>query len=615
METYSVDTTLRILGKAQQEDIHYLLTHGEKKDAPTRKGTPFFFYQSSIFSSPHRKGKENIPSHREYYTKCKKTDELTPLHLSLLEYMFKSSSYLGSNYHKLKGKIRVNAIENLVFSLSGSTNNNKTRAEVVFKKLFSTLVTIYEIDEDAEKMIKAFPIFDDLKYNEIEEVYEYTFSDSVSFIYAIEPLVSHQAIQILHDYSFSPVMSYFINYTATLNKEIKHISIPNLAVEMDYLPEDRDVRAELFEGLSDFLCQRGSGKRKGVLSSAYGLKLDEEMPRGKEVFLLPRHSKKPVVMIDDKTTSFVDCILTDGDMESYAFLNSSESVSSEEEIERRVEERLQEEVQFALAKRKREYVDFSELTIEKYSHIGDIANEYGYNKAEAIVILAGYCDWHEERGVQQSKDRFILKWREWLENSTKDPRNKIQNKRKKEINAPNKGSAKNIVLDEKIKEVYRNKSVDDVDGIEYFTKFKNYYLSIDGFAVDWIPRFENWVIDSMKRASEDTLKRGNSVIENNFYYARIVSEEIKGFIESSGYSITDVLNGDVEFEEISYKSFPIPAKFGKGLETLFSFKDKARNDKILNRYATPHQIDKVDIRQIEAVNEGGDYIEGEIDVK
>lgn len=584
---YFIDDTLRLLSSVKQADIHYFLSEGRKKGALSRRGTPFFFYQSGLFSSPYRKGREGLPPDREYYTKCKKSEELTPLHLSLLEYIFGISEHLSTKQHKLVGTVRLSAIENIIFGFS-STGRSKARAEVVFKKLFSALISIYCIDDEGETLTKTFPLFDFLRYDENTMSYEYGFSDMCSFLYAVEPLVSYNAIKTIHGEGFPSSVSYIVNYATTVNKDFKHLSISNLVNALDYLPEGKESRGELLNGISDFLCFK---EKRKFLKSSYGIKVDVEMPRGKEVFVLPlRRSARPIIEQEANTLSFIRILNEGGDYEEYEMLTSKDQDPIEDEIERRVDERVEEEVANILAKRKAMYIDFADLNVRTYSIILDVATEYGFSETEATVMLAKYCEWHQDKDVQQSRDRFITKWKEWVENSSTYARDKIE-PRKRKVDAPNKGDAKNIILNDEMKKVLEKHSVSNIDGIEYFTKFRNYYLSVGGYINDWIPRFENWVMDSKKRASEDTLKKGNLVIENNFYYARIISEEVKTFIRNNGYDISDVVSGKIEFEDVVFRSFPVPSKYGKGNEILFSFKDGAMNDEILKQYITPRNID------------------------
>ncbi len=608
---YSIDDTLQVLSLIKKEDVHYYLSEGRNQGAMLRRGMPFFFYQSGIFSSPHHKGRSNIHPDREFCTKCNKNEELTPIHLSLLEYLFGTATYLSPKYHKLTGKIKAGAIENFIFSFLRQ-GRSRARAEAVFKKLLSTFISVYKIEEGEDALVKTFPIFDFLQYDEATDTYEYSFSDMSSFLYAIEPLVSYASIQNIHEASFPIIVSYLVNYTVTLKSGSNHLSIPNLMNALDYFPEDKEVREETFNGISDFLSE---SKNRAVIKSLYGITLDVETIRGKEVFILPRRREKGTVSVKPDTVFFVEAIIGGQDMEKFAFLNSKDTDPLEDEIAERIKDGIEEE----LEKRKNKVVDFSDLNVKSYSAILDITEEFGLSVGEASVILAGYCEYHLAFEVKQSPDKFIIKWKAWVERNLEDSRNRIVPKGRKEFNEPNKGDAKNIEMSQDIEATFEKHGISRLDGLEYFTKFKNYYLSVDGYAVNWLPRFENWIIDAKKRTAEDTLKKGNTVVENNFYYARIVSEEVKGFIKKGGYSVSDVLSGELEIEEITFRHFPVPSKYGKGKETLFSFKDKALNEQILKQYTTPQTFDDGDkmaeiLESTEVkIKEDNNIIEGEIE--
>lgn len=201
----------------------------------------------------------------------------------------------------------------------------------------------------------------------------------------------------------------------------------------------------------------------------------------------------------------------------------------------------------------------------------------GRPKAESVTIIMT-----KTRKMPQTEQTTIEEKGNTPEISNQESQIKKQ--------SPNKGNAENIIFNEEMKEIAKKHDLDELDGIESFTKFKNYQLANNAKKVNWLPMFENWIINGKKFQKPQT----QTAIEENFYHARIISEEVKGFIEKSGYSVSDVISGELEIEEITFKTFPVPIRYGKGMETLFSFKNKAMNDKILSQYTTTQQPDYIE---------------------
>lgn len=223
-----------------------------------------------------------------------------------------------------------------------------------------------------------------------------------------------------------------------------------------------------------------------------------------------------------------------------------------------------------------EYVDFETLELE--DDLVTKAKIEGYSYAEIEIMF------NEFRNYYLSKAKPIKSlpraWGRWVKNS----------KNKKE-NSANKGNAENIILNDDMKEVLTEHKIGEIDGIEIFNDFKNYYLSKGQTRALWKPAFATWVGKDTRYKKEKLAQQSSSkamrTTEENFYFMKLVSEQIKKIITEQGYAISDIIHKKVVIEEVGFDTYPVPPKFGKGNETLFSWKNQKMQNDAIGSFVTP----------------------------
>ena len=161
----------------------------------------------------------------------------------------------------------------------------------------------------------------------------------------------------------------------------------------------------------------------------------------------------------------------------------------------------------------------------------------------------------------------------------------------KTANSENKGKAENIVFNDEMKNVLKEHDINEIEGIEIFNDFRNYYLSRGQSRALWLPAFSTWVGKDTRFKKEKLAQQSTSkamkTTEDNFYFMKLVSEQIKNIIAEKGYSLSDIISKKVVFEEIRFETYPVPPKFGRGDETLFSWSSQKMQNDAISGFTTP----------------------------
>jgi hypothetical protein len=163
---------------------------------------------------------------------------------------------------------------------------------------------------------------------------------------------------------------------------------------------------------------------------------------------------------------------------------------------------------------------------------------------------------------------------------------KQKSKSKKE---EEKTGAKVLVYDEVFKEISKKHGIDDAEAITIFTKFKNHHIVKETVSNKWSYLWENYLITGIEINKKRTISTHTerNRIEMDFYAAQLVSTYIKEQIKTKGISISDVISGKVQIEGLEFVSLPVPPSLGRGNETIFRWKDRNIQEKMMQKYREP----------------------------
>lgn len=571
MDEYVIDDTIEFLFELSPKDTTYFLTSMENKNKTPSKQVPMFFYASKLFSYPIRKKVEDYEGDNEYNIYSGNDVQLTPDHLLILELLFAKAMYVSKNNKQLIGEMKYKVLQNYL-----SSGNSKQ----LFLDVLNASVVIKNKHEDKEVV---FSLFSGYKYNDLEDVCNYAFSEMVSVLHSVEA-----GIRITEDKStLTAQLQYMVKYMITQDSE-KYLPLPTLLYSSGYFPENTEERTLVLTSMSDKI------RSKGVLNfikKSFGVSVDTDLPNGKEVFKKGRRANNAIIFPSKYSEDFFHAVQI-SDLDSLRAMYEVDNDNIEDEVERRVKERLEVEVELVLKKQKLKYIDFHSLEILQ-GDLLEIAEELGFSKVEATMQLSTFSQWYSEKGNKIPPLKLNYIWGKWLNTATRIIEEKqTKTNRDKNSRTPNSGHASSIVFNEEMEEVIKNNEVDKFKGEEYFRKFKNYQVGHSRFADNWVALFDTWVIEAITRDTKEKMKNGGSIVDENYYYALIIHKEVSNFVRKSGYEPLDIINGELEITEIGCKSVVVPPRFGSGVKHLLFFNNQSLNDEILKPYITKYEPSK-----------------------
>jgi len=573
MDSYHPQDTIDFLTVIEKRDLHYFLYEGSSVDEVTIPKVPMLFYQGMFTSGENLNTVLSSSSDNSY--SIESHPSLGASGLSFLEeLLYRAKVEKGSR--RLYGEISCKAVENIL--------RRKDMDNQILKNVFTSLVKIN--NSELEKTVR-FPIFDKTEYDKMNDKYIYHFSESISILYATEKSIK---TEVWGATNLSPTLSYIIKYVLSSEEE-EYVPVSEILLKINMLHSDTLKRKKLLSDIRDELEEKG---KLSKIKKEYGVNIDlDGLPIGKEMIKVGRRARGVIITPKRQEEDFFHAVLNN-DVDTLRIMTMTDQEMNEENIEdevsRRVAEKLSDEVDKALKKHKTEYIDFGSLSI-KQGDLLDIAEENGFTKAEASIILSSFSDWYISKSKKMIKKTSLNRlWGDWINNAEKDKKWKIVPKeRMSDVVEPNRGYARNIVYDDKIEKILREEGIEDLDGREVFKKFKNHFLALNVFMDDWLPRFQNWVMEHKEIVKTRENKGVGGIAEENYYLALIVHNDVASFIENAGYSVESVLQRELEIEEVAITRVTVPPKYGKGERYILSFKDQRLNDKILDPYIRKYE--------------------------
>lgn len=128
------------------------------------------------------------------------------------------------------------------------------------------------------------------------------------------------------------------------------------------------------------------------------------------------------------------------------------------------------------------------------------------------------------------------------------------------------------------------------EAVEIFSKFVNHHIVKGTSATkqQWLALWENYIIVGVEMKNKRAMGSPaiKQEIETEFYLARLVSDDIVHRLGKKNVSVSDIIRGRVEVEEIEYRSWTVPPSIGKGKETLFRWKDPKKQMEAILEYVT-----------------------------
>jgi hypothetical protein len=217
------------------------------------------------------------------------------------------------------------------------------------------------------------------------------------------------------------------------------------------------------------------------------------------------------------------------------------------------------------------YINFNEVKLSK--ELQSYAKDIGVKKEEIERLFQMFKN--KYMASDKSYKNLELLWKRY-----------VNGQQTNEIKIANKGKAVNIEYNNEMIAISNEHKLDKSDAVDLFKRFKNNYTSKNAIRSNWIPLWENYILTHKEFSKNNTTnkKAKKSVLEENFYFARLVSSEIKNMLSREDVSIADVVSGDVEVTDIGFATYPVPPGLGKGEETLFFFKDKRIQEETISKY-------------------------------
>ena len=588
----SVEETLSFLSSLGTKDPFYALTNVESRGDGFRSGVPYFFYHSGIFSQCQSENNEKNTGDTHspdelMFAVCTTSDRLTPLHLTLFEFIISKVSFREPLHRKLGGEIHTRGLTNFFGTINGRKLGGLTLKQAL-QDLHGAQVSIYERveGEGGDGIFRfSFPLFDHILFDLETNHYSFSLSDMTSVLFLADDLVPMDSVASL--WGKNSLVSYLCNYTAVREWEDTTTSVPvgNILYEMGLLPDNKEGRVRLISEVDQYIQDRNSGA-KPLMRANYKIAVEKDKDTDRlslrRLSLRSASIKTPISISFD---SFKRHILSGNTIEAYDLICSPDEDPTEAMIEKRVQERLELEIEAWKNKRNNEYVDIYDPDISSHPILLQMAVDAGFTVAEASEIFVDFCLWGQEKDFEPTKAQAIKTFKTWLESRTPASKGGGKGQRSKRVvQGENRGDATNITFNDEMRSILVEHKIPENRWENIFADFKNYYISREMVLSNWIPRFDTWVRGEVEKIANNKLRENMSTIEENFYYARIISEEVKNIIRKAGHSPMDVASGEIIFDDVTFKEFPVPPKFGRGTETLFRFKDDEVNKQILSRY-------------------------------
>lgn len=240
------------------------------------------------------------------------------------------------------------------------------------------------------------------------------------------------------------------------------------------------------------------------------------------------------------------------------------------------------------------YIDFS--TIELTATLRDKADELGVERDEVEELFTLF-----KNAFSQSNKKYknlTMTWKNFLLRE----RGVIKPK------AENRGKAENLILNEDIREIALRYNLDEIDTHDIFYEFRNAKIANNETKENWLPLWENWLI---RKKRFETKGKSNAygvrtALENNFYLATLVSDEIKKMLRAKNISVSDVINGEVVVPDVLFGTYAVPPSMGKGERTLFSFRDQLKQAEVIARFGGADSVPNQKVPIAKPIKELGD---------
>jgi len=220
--------------------------------------------------------------------------------------------------------------------------------------------------------------------------------------------------------------------------------------------------------------------------------------------------------------------------------------------------------------KKSEYIDFE--TLELTPKLRNKALDMGVPAAEIEDLFIIFKNTYSQLPSKYKNE--TMAWRNFI----KRERGEVQA-------VENRGAASNITYNEEMKAMVEKHGINSIDAVSMFTIFRNHYIGNNSKKSSWVPLWENWILrDKSRKTGTESSYKVKTHIENEFYLARLVSEEILKLLSNKGIEPHDVTSGRMVLSDITFSNYPIPPSMGKGEETLFGFADPKLQYEAVNRY-------------------------------